>query len=517
MTPRFSCCRWGGFGGHSIFDSDQDDADNLLASLEVTEHPTEHPLHVAVQIFIPFLIAGFGMVSAGMALDSVQHWEVFIAVPEVFILVPALLGLKGNLEMTLASRLSTQANKGNMDTAEQRGKLVVANMALIQVQAVTVGFLASVVAIIGNLFKEGAIHIWHAVFLTAASCTTASLASLLLATVMVTVILVSRRFKINPDNVATPIAASLGDLTTLLILACVSSALYIPVVAEFAWIDGVVTLGLLLLIPMCLQIARRCPDTETALGEGWLPVIAAMGISSVGGFILRITVNIYKGIAVFQPVINGVGGNLVAVQASRLSTSLHCEAAARTNVDAGSLASVSEEEEEETNIDSEISQTQPIIKMVSPVTPMTLVANSCPTPANVFFSKKVESRTARVLLLLALPGHIIFICTIHFAAGGHTSLTVKFAIFYLTAALLQIVILLFVCHWLVHFLWNRGSDPDNCGKFHFPPSLSCNFIFHPLLAIPYLTALGDLLGTGLLAAAFALLSLTGDGDPDLGD
>lgn len=31
----------------------------------------------------------------------------------------------------------------------------------------------------------------------------------------------------------------------------------------------------------------------------------------------------FKGIAVFQPVINGVGGNLVAVQASRISTSLH--------------------------------------------------------------------------------------------------------------------------------------------------------------------------------------------------
>jgi len=32
---------------------------------------------------------------------------VFKNVTEVFILVPALLGLKGNLEMTLASRLST--------------------------------------------------------------------------------------------------------------------------------------------------------------------------------------------------------------------------------------------------------------------------------------------------------------------------------------------------------------------------------------------------------------------------
>ena len=31
----------------------------------------------------------------------------------------------------------------------------------------------------------------------------------------------------------------------------------------------------------------------------------------------------YQDIAVFQPVVNGVGGNLVAIFASRLSTSLH--------------------------------------------------------------------------------------------------------------------------------------------------------------------------------------------------
>ena len=41
---------------------------------------------------------------------SFQHWDVFVHVSEVFILVPSLLGLKGNLEMTLASRLSTQAS-----------------------------------------------------------------------------------------------------------------------------------------------------------------------------------------------------------------------------------------------------------------------------------------------------------------------------------------------------------------------------------------------------------------------
>jgi len=44
---------------------------------------------------------------------------------------------------------------------------------------------------------------------------------------------------------------------------------------------------------------------------------------SLGGLILDCTVSQFKGFAIYSPVINGVGGNLVAVQASRLSTSLH--------------------------------------------------------------------------------------------------------------------------------------------------------------------------------------------------
>ena len=47
-----------------------------------------------VQIGLPFLVAGLGMVAAGLVLDDVQHWPVFLEVPELFILVPALLGLK---------------------------------------------------------------------------------------------------------------------------------------------------------------------------------------------------------------------------------------------------------------------------------------------------------------------------------------------------------------------------------------------------------------------------------------
>lgn len=38
---------------------------------------------------------------------SPQHWPVFTEMKDLLTLVPPLVGLKGNLEMTLASRLST--------------------------------------------------------------------------------------------------------------------------------------------------------------------------------------------------------------------------------------------------------------------------------------------------------------------------------------------------------------------------------------------------------------------------
>ena len=44
--------------------------------------------------------------------------------------------------------------------------------------------------------------------------------------IMILVIVISHHCKINPDNIATPIAASLGDLTTLAILASIGGFLF---------------------------------------------------------------------------------------------------------------------------------------------------------------------------------------------------------------------------------------------------------------------------------------------------
>lgn len=50
----------------------------------------------------------------------------------------------------------------------------------------------------------------------------------------------------------------------------------------------------------------------------------------------------------------------------------------------------------------------------------------------------VNSRSARVLFLLVAPGHLVFLYTINSLRGGHTTLTPIFITFYLVAALLQV-------------------------------------------------------------------------------
>lgn len=59
-----------------------------------------------------------------------------------------------------------------------------------------------------------------------------------------------------------------------------------------------------------------------------------------------------------------------------------------------------------------------------------IVSPAPPTGAN--------HRSAQVLILLVIPGHVIFLYTIHLMKSGHTTLTPIFMSVYLATALLQV-------------------------------------------------------------------------------
>lgn len=99
---------------------------------------------------------------------------------ELFILVPALIGLKGNLDMCLASRLSTQANLGNMKHWREIMSMVFGNIALVQVYAIVSSFIVSIFATTVGSAMNGFFVLEHAMILVASSMFTATISCLIL-------------------------------------------------------------------------------------------------------------------------------------------------------------------------------------------------------------------------------------------------------------------------------------------------------------------------------------------------
>ncbi|CAD5218757.1 unnamed protein product [Bursaphelenchus okinawaensis] len=411
-----------------------------------TEHD-ESRLSFTLQSFFPFLLAGFGMVAAGILLDRASSWYFLTEVPEALIMVPALLGLKGNLEMTLASRLSTMANLGLMDTRKQQIMTLISNIALVQAQAIGVSLAASFLAIVTSLI-EGYTFSWpRVVSLMLIAISTASIASLILSTVMVVLAIVARKWKINPDNVSTPIAAMLGDITTLAFMILLGTVL--TQTSESLFIFQLILLIVFVLSTVIWALAAsKNPATYEVLKHGWYIIILAMVISSCGGYVLKMAMTHFSSLAVFQPVVNGVGGNLVAVQASKISTYLHRHGK-------------------------------------KGVLPQKTVATYV-SPLRTFALKEEESVHAVLLLLMSIPGHSIFLTVISFVELGDTY-DWQFYIAYVIIGMTQVSILLYICQLSCRLMWRYKLDPDNN-------------------AIPLLTSLGDLIGTSLLFTMFLVLN-----------
>ena len=77
------------------------------------------------------------------------------SINELVAIVLAILNLKGNIEMNLSARLGTAANMGDLDDPSVRNALIFGNLALIQVQAAAVSFIAACFAfLISTIFPS---------------------------------------------------------------------------------------------------------------------------------------------------------------------------------------------------------------------------------------------------------------------------------------------------------------------------------------------------------------------------
>ncbi|XP_034836789.1 solute carrier family 41 member 1-like isoform X2 [Maniola hyperantus] len=403
-----------------------------------------------MQVAVPFFIAGCGTIGAGLVLGSVRNWEVFLKVNAIFVLVPSLSGLKGNLDMCLASRLSTQANLGNMTSSREVISMVVGNISLVQVQAIVAATVVAMFAVTVNTITDRAFNGSFVLLLIASAVFTATTTCFVLDFVMVMVIFGSQKFKVNPDNVATPLAASIGDIVSNSVLAVTAQYMFEQIQISL-WQPIALLCVYYSLLPIWVFIVWRNKYTKTVLTTGWTPVISALFISGVGGIVLDQAVDQFPGYEVFQPIVNGIGGNLVCVQSSRLATHLH-----------------------QTAIPGELPENTRLIEW----------------PWKTLFYGTTAAKVARMLLILALCGQIVFMFVADFIFQGVVTIQVAFGITYVACSVVQVMVLLYLAYILIHFMWKKKKDPDNA-------------------AIPYLTSLGDLLGSVFLGLAFLILSIFG--------
>lgn len=197
------------------------------------------------------------------------------------------------------------------------------NICLIQCQATVVSLLASLFGIFTMAKETETLNIAHVLILVSSNLITANIACVVLSALMIGIILFCKHKSINPDNVATPVASSLGDVSTVFLLGFFSSYLYECLEAGHHWLSPLALAVILIVTPFSAIVAFRNKNTKKILKFGWAPIVVSMVISSAAGVVLDKCVKLFKGFALFQPIINGVGGNLAAIQASRISTYLH--------------------------------------------------------------------------------------------------------------------------------------------------------------------------------------------------
>lgn len=122
-------------------------------------------------------------------------------------------------------------------------------------------------------------------------------------------------------------------------------------------------------------------------------------ICRMSGLVLDTVVNIFKGFVVFQPIINGIGGNLVSVQASKISTMLHQSS---------------------------------IIGIVPPHTSI------CEPPWRALIKGVPYARSAKILILMSIPGQILFIYVADYIHMSRSTIGPAFVISYMSVSLLQV-------------------------------------------------------------------------------
>jgi mgtE-like transporter len=227
------------------------------------------------------LISSGGDLLAGITLGSVTH--TLDRLPGLLVLVPAAIGMRGNIFGALGSRLGTLVHTGQFRLSRRFDNAVGQNLAASVLLSVVLS-VALAIAAKSVMEVMGLRHTISVADLLVVSVLGGVLSSLVVLSLTIGVASASVRRGWDLDNVASPIVTAAGDMVTLpaLFLSTVLVELrYVTVtIALLCVAAGVV--ALVVLLRSQLELARRIAieSLPVLLLAGLVDVVAGVTIEN---------------------------------------------------------------------------------------------------------------------------------------------------------------------------------------------------------------------------------------------
>ncbi|OMJ18138.1 Solute carrier family 41 member 1 [Smittium culicis] len=286
----------------------------------------ESSKEILLEVIPVLIICIFGSILAGYTFNRVRKLESFIDAPGLYMMVPMLLNLKGNIETNFATRLATLANTGYFVVKSRRNAEIQAGITLILFQAFAISvstavIVCSLIPIIAldDIVPSKLSWTHQSLIISFASITSSLIGCLINGSLASSIVVLCLKFGIDSDNVTGPIIASFGDLMTIILISKAStfSHLVHPSIT-------ILLLFIYLIIGFFLFRATKSqPLVSSNISKGWGSLLYAFVTSTIAGALLERYVALYSLLAGLSPVFNGTGGNIAVIFVSRLSTSLH--------------------------------------------------------------------------------------------------------------------------------------------------------------------------------------------------
>ena len=270
------------------------------------------------QGFVALLISSGGDLLAGLALGFMT--DSLTRLPGLFLLIPAAIGMRGNIFGALGSRLGTGLHTGQFEPSREPESFLGQNvLASVYLTLATSLFLAAAARVVSVALGFTSISVWDYAVI---SILGGVLGSIVVGTASIFIAVWSQRRGWDLDSVSAPLVTAIGDIATLPALWAASYLAGIPYLTlilgtAVAAVCLVATIrGLLSHLPIVRRVVRES-----------MPVLFAAGVIDIfAGTVVEARISrfiAFPALFVLIPPFLEDTNALTGILSSRLASKLH--------------------------------------------------------------------------------------------------------------------------------------------------------------------------------------------------